>query len=468
MGSIISSGVGSGLDVAGLVSKLVEAEGKPQATRLDAQEAKAQAKLSALGSLRGALATFRDALANLKELDSFRGRKVTLSNADFVTATATTAAAPGNYAVEVQSLATAHRLTKDFAAGTLETVIGTGTLTIARGASAFTVDVTAENSTLGGIADAINDAVTNVGVFATVITGTTGARLVLASTETGADNAVVVTQNGGDGGLAALIYDPAGTGITNLVELQAAADAQVLIDGFAVTSGTNTIDAAVEGVAFDLLEAHEAGDTTSVNVGFDEDAAQALLDKFVKSYNSLVDSIANVASFNAATRQSGPLFGDAGVRNIVYQLRRELTSAVEGLDGPFNVLSDIGISTQVDGKLALDTTKLEAAFAQDFDSVGELFSTADTGVAVRLDQLLDPYLKAGGVFDSRNDSFKSTIDDVTERREALSKRLLAIQERYTREFNALDSLLAQLTTTSNFLSQQLGNLPGYQLLGRDN
>jgi flagellar hook-associated protein 2 len=468
MGSIIGNGIGSGLDIAGLVGKLVEAEGKPQATRLDAQEAKAQAKLSALGTLRSALATFRDALASLKDLDNFRGRAVVLSGKDYLGASATTTASPGNYKVEVQELASAHRLAADIPGATPSTVVGTGTLTIGRGASSFTVELTAENSTLAGIAGAINDAATNVGVFATVVTGTSGARLVLGSTTTGAANDIVVTHNGGDGGLASLEYDPDGSGVTNLVELEPAGDALVLIDDFAVTSPTNTIDSAIEGLELELLARNELGETTLVSVGFDKEAARGTLEKFVQSYNGLVDSIASVASFDAATRQGGPLFGDAGVRNIVYQLRRELTSAVAGVEGEFAMLSEIGITTQLDGKLALDATKLDAAFAADFDAVGELFSTQDTGIAVRLDALLEPYLQSGGVFDSRNASFKSSIDDVAERREVLNQRLLALQARYTRQFNALDGLLAQLQTTSSFLSQQLGNLPGYNSLGRDN
>lgn len=467
MSSIISSGVGSGLDVAGLVSQLVAAEGKPQATRLDAQEAKAQAKLSALGSLRSALAAFRGSLDKLKQIDQFRGRRVEQSGKDYLAAVATTAASPGSYAVEVQSLASAHRLVRDFAGGSGATVVGTGTLSIGRGANAFTVDITAENSTLAGIAAAINDSAANTGVVATVITGAAGARLVLASAATGAANQLVVTQSGGDGALAALVYDPSGSGVENLTELDPGADAAVLIDGFGVTSPTNTISGAVVGLEIDLIAANGLSETTLVTVGFDAEAAAATIDKLVTSYNALVDAIARVASFDTANRQSGPLFGDAGVRNIVYQLRRELTAASGSEGDPFRMLADIGVTAQLDGKLALDKTKLDAAFATDFDAVGKLFAREETGLAVRLDQLLQPYLQSGGVLDRRNESYQSTIDDVGERREALNQRLLALQQRYTREFNALDSLLAQLTTTSNYLSQQLANLPGYQLTGRD-
>ncbi len=113
MGSIVSTGVGSGLDVTGLVQKLVEAEGAPKAARLDTAEAKAQAKLSALGSLRSALAGFRDTVAKLKNIDAFQGRQVTLSKDEFVSATATTTAALTSYSIEVDHLAAAHKLQSD-------------------------------------------------------------------------------------------------------------------------------------------------------------------------------------------------------------------------------------------------------------------------------------------------------------------------------------------------------------------
>ena len=106
------------------------------------------------------------------------------------------------------------------------------------------------------------------------------------------------------------------------------------------------------------------------------------------------------------------------------------------------------------------------AFTASFDAIGELFGSEDNGVAVKLDRLLDPYLSSQGVFDSRADSLKSSIEAINDRRELLNQRLAALQTRYTKQFNALDSLLAQLQGTSNFLAQQLGNLPGSTPLTR--
>ncbi len=460
MGSIASTGIGSGLDVQGIVTKLVTAEGQPQSTRLDSQEASAQAQLSALGSLRSALAGFRDSLTTLKDLDNFRGRNVSLSSPDFINVTASSTAAPGHYQVEVQSLAAAHRLASaPVASGS--TSVGTGTLTIGLGADSFTVDIASGDESLASIASAINGSTNNVGVFASVVTGVDGARLVLSSSKTGAANEIVVTQNGGDGGLAALEYDPSGTGVTNLTELQAASDATIVVDGFDVTSATNSVTDAISGLTIDLSATNQPGETTTVNVGFSLDSARTTVQKFVDSYNTLLDAVNSVASYDPSTKTGGPLFGDAGVRNIVYQLRREITSSVGGDNAAFQTLSQIGITTQLDGKLQLDSAKLDAAFTSNFDAVGEIFSTADTGVAIRLDQMLDPYLQTGGVFDSRNDTLKTIISDIGDQRTQLNVRLQAMQDRLLKQFSALDTLLSQMQSTSSYLTQQLANLPGF-------
>lgn len=463
MGTIITSGVGSGLDVAGLVTKLVEAEGAPKTLQLDREEAKVQAKLSALGSLRSALAGFRDTLSVLKDASRFQGRQVTLSTPDFFTASAGPTAVPGTYEVEVDQLASAHRLQSgDYASATA--VVGTGTLHIATAGATFDVEIGAEDNTLSGIAAAINGSAAGEKVQATVITGTGAARLTITARNTGASNALTITQSGGDGGLAALVYPPAGSGLS---ELAGALDARAYIDGVLVTSATNTITGAIAGVDLTLAAVNADGETTAVAVGYDRTAARATVDNFVKSYNALVDTLKKLTGYNVETRQGGPLFGDGGVRNIVDQIRRELSSSVTGAAETLDTLAEIGITAQLDGTLAVDAGDLDAAFAADFDAIGELFARADTGLAVKLDALLEPYLASQGVFDSRAESLKSSIELINERRERLNTRLLALRERYTKQFNALDGLLAQLQGTSNFLAQQLGNLPGSAPLYRN-
>jgi flagellar hook-associated protein 2 len=458
MGSVVSTGVGSGLDVTGLVQKLIQAEGAPKSARLDSAEAKAQAKLSALGSLRSALAGLRDTVVKLKNIEAFRGRQVTLGSKDFFSATATSTAAPTSYSVEVDRLATAHKLQSvpPFAAAT--TPVGTGTLAITSAGVTVNVLIDGTNNTVAGIAGAINASAAGQRVIASVITGTSGAAtLTLTARNTGAANAITVGQSGGDGGLAAIVFPPIGTGLT---QAQPAVNSRALIDGVEVTSATNTISGAIAGVEINLLAANADGVTTQLAVGYDKAGARKTIDDLVKSYNSVVDAIKSVSSYDVAKKVGGPLFGDAGLRNIVFQLRRELGSTVPDVDADVDMLAKIGVTLALDGKMSVDGTKLDAALSSDFNAVGDMFAAPDVGLAVKLDKLLDPYLQTGGVFDSRDASVKSSIADIDDQREALNLRLQALQTRYLKQFNALDGLLAQLNSTSNFLTQQLSQLPG--------
>ncbi len=458
MGTIASSGVGSGFDVNGIVQKLVTAEGAPKSARLNQQEAKVQGKLSALGTLRAALAKFQDTVTALKSLDKFQGRQTTLSTPDFLSVTTDSTAVPGSYAVEVQQVASAQKLQSGTFASS-STVVGTGTLQITAGGQIFQIDIDNTNDTLAGIASAINSSAAGSKVMATVISGATEARLTITARDSGLANAMTITQSGGDGGLVKVEYPPSGVGMT---QLSPALDARVLVDGVLATSATNSISGAITGVTLNVGQDNATGETTTVNVDYNRTATRKAVGDFATAYNGVVDAIKSVASYNASTKQGGPLFGDTGVVNIADQLRRVLTSSVPGVNQATDMLAEIGISAGLDGKLSVNSTRLDAAFNTNFDGVGQLFAADKVGVAVKLGGLLDQYVGADGLFDKRASTLNASIKDISDQRGALTDRLTELQARYTKQFNALDSLLAKLQSTSNYLTQQLGNLPGFR------
>ncbi len=458
MASIVSSGIGSGLDIAGIVQSLVAAEGQPVEARLGQQEVRAQAKLSAFGTLKSALADVRDQLATLKDPDKFLVRKAVSSNEDFFTATTTTTALPASYSLEVLALAQAQKLTSG-AFTDSDAVVGTGTLTIAVGATSMDLDITTENNTLAGIRDAINSAVDNPGVAATIVNADSGSYLILTGEATGSANAITVTQAGGDGGLAALEYDP-GNGLASLTESQAAQDARIQIDGFDVVSSTNTFVGAVQGVSI-TVDKLTAGVPETLSVENDQDAVKSLVSDFVESYNALIDNLASLTDYNTETEIAGPLLGDATVRSISDQIRRELSTAVNDASLPFSTLSDVGIEVQLDGKLSIDDTKLGNTLDTDFSKFGQLFAV-ETGFGTRLYNLTDSFLGTTGIIETRTQGLNTQIDGIAEERESLNERLASLETRLLRQFNALDSLLAQLSSTSNFLTQQLSSLPGVE------
>lgn len=457
MASIISAGIGSGLDIAGIVQQLVAAEGQPVEARIAQQEARAQAKLSAFGGLKSVLADLRDKLDAMKNLDSFLARKAVSGNEELFTTTVGTAAQPARYTVEVVQLAEAQKLTSGAFSGS-DAVVGTGTLNITVGTDTFSVEITEENNTLAGIRDAINSAADNAGIAATIVNADAGSYLILSSENPGADNGMTLVPDGGDGGLAVLAYDP-GNGSGALTESVAAQDSLVRIDGLDVGSSGNTIAGAIDGVTINLVAAAE-GETVELLVENDEETVRGSIDAFVESYNKMVEAFDSLTRYDATTKTAAPLLGDATVRGIRDRIRRELSAAVEGIDAPFATLAEAGIELQLDGKLAVQDDKLATALGEDFSRFGQLFAATD-GYATRLHGLVDEYLGSDGVLETRTEGLNGTIERFGDQRDALVERLTSLETRLMRQFTALDSLVGRLSNTSNFLTQQLANLPGY-------
>ena len=456
MASITSSGIGSGLDVQGLVQQLVAAEGQPTQIRIARKEAEFQSTLSALGSVRSAVTAFNDQVKKMQELDTLLQRSGTVGDDSVLGISVDSAALPGTYSVEVAQLAQVERL-QSGAFTDVSTPVGSGDLQISVGGQSFTVTIDGSASTLSDIQDAINNAVDNKGVTATVVTADTGAYLFLTGEKTGSAQGITVTQSGGDGGLSVLEYDPLNA-LNSLTQTQEPQDAIVNINGFAVTSSGNSISGAIEGVTLDLL-ATNVDAAIDVTISNDKDAVKAQLDAFVNSYNELIDVFDEQTAYNTETESAAPLLGDATVRGLRDQLRREFFNEVSDIDATFNSLLDIGVTTGIDGKLDVDDSTIDTLLDTEFSKFGQLFANSD-GYAVRFNNLIESYIDStDGVLTERVEGIEASIEDLTDQRDALALRLESVEARLLRQFNALDALVGELTTTSSFLTQQLASLP---------
>jgi flagellar hook-associated protein 2 len=387
MAGISSPGIGSGLDINGLVSKLVAAEGQPVTQRLDKREAGLQAELSAYGSLKGALSSFQSSVIGLTGIGSFSQRSATSSNTDLFSVSASTGAAAGSHSVEVKQLAQAQKLAS---AGFTDanSAIGTGTLTFQFGdptKPAKTITIDANNNTLEGIRDAVNK--TDIGVSAAIVNGDAGYQLVFSAKKSGADNALKITVNENPlagnntdmSGLSQLAYDPAavvGSG-QNMTQVAAAQDAQAVINGITVSRATNTINDAVDGVTFTLKKA-DVGTTASATIALNTASVSDAIKGFVTGYNKLASTIGGLGNYNAETKKGGVLLGDSALRGVTSQLRSVLGSVVYGMNDGVRSLSDIGIKTQADGTLKVDDALLQKAITNNFDHIGRLFTAMGT------------------------------------------------------------------------------------------
>mgnify|MGYP003439536471 FL=1 len=447
-----SPGISSGLDVNAIVAQLVAAERAPSAQRIQRQETRLTTQISALGAMRGALATLQSAVEPLKTVSSFQTRAVASSNEGVFTATATSSAAPGSFEIKVVQLASAQKIASNAFAGGAPTVVGTGTLSISAGVRSFDVVIDDTNNTLAGIRDAINTAPNNTAVRATIVTTGDGSRLVISARESGAVNTLQVVAAGGDGGLAALEYSAGGPS-GNYTQLAAAADSLVRIEGFDVAGSTNTVSGAIDGVTL-TLEGTAPGALQTVTVGNDSEASSERIKKFIADFNTTASLLANLRRFNPTSREAGPLMGDALLRNVESDIRRQIAAPTTGASPPYTTLASIGITTTKEGALQLDEAKLNAALAADFDSVGRLFGS-DDGIAARLDASLDRVLVGEGQLDNRTNNLRGQKRTLGTDREALDRRMVAVEARYRAQFSALDVALAGLQSTANFLTQQL-------------
>lgn len=450
MAQINSAGIGSGLNVASLIEQIIASERLPAEKRFNSRESILGGQISALGRFRSAMDEVRSAAQGLSATGSLSGRRATSGAEDLFSATASVAAAVGTYSVEVHSLASAHRLSSS-AYVDASAPVGAGTLTFGVGADAFSI-TTSASTTLDELRAAINIDTDNPGVRASVVTADDGAHLILTSEKTGTAHAITVAS--ADGALQGLVYDPPGT--VNLSVLNVAADAQIEIEGFPCTVASNTVTTAIPGVTINL-KAAQTGTVSTLTVIHDDAAAKTAVTSFVEKYNALIDIVGQATQYNPATRAGGPLLGDALLRGAMGALRSIVGGTVDTATGSYELLAQIGVRTNREGKLTVDETRLDAVLDQDPQSVASLFNSSG-GLATRIDTLTQEFLEPSGRIKARTDSLESRLEDIDEQRERLELRLVKIEARYRTQFAALDGLMAQMNATSQYLTQQLGQL----------
>lgn len=399
MATTTSATTGTTIDVNSIVSQLMTVEQQP-ITKLNNQEASYQAKLSAFGAIKGALANFQSVVQGLSNVSKFQAVNASSSDTSVFSATAASTAIAGTYSLDVTSLAQTQKLaaagqtssTAAIGAGAATTVtfdfgtISGGTFNAASGAysgAAFTsngnasksITIDSSNNSLQGIRDAINAA--KVGVTAAIVNDGSGTpyRLTLSSSNAGVSNSLNISV-AGDAALSALLANnPAG--VQNMAETVSAQNANFKVNGIAISKSSNTVADAIPGVTLNL---NKITTTTAImTVARDTAAVSNSIAGFVKAYNDLSATLTNVSAYNPVTKQGALLQGDSTVRSLQSQLRAALSTTVAGTSGALTTLSQIGVSFQKDGSIALDSAKLTTAMASNFSDIAGLFAAVGSG-----------------------------------------------------------------------------------------
>lgn len=393
--AISATGLGSGLDISGLVKQLVDAERAGPDLQIARESAKVNTKLSAMGSIKGAIAGFQNSLNGLNTLSNYGKRSVTSSNSNAVSATATSSAVPNSYTLEVSSLAKAHALAGPAFPDSDTTALGTGTLTFRWGTTSYdpdtdtydsftlnpdsnitTLTIDSSNNTLEGIMKAINDA--DFGVTASIVNDGSGYRLLMTSEKTGVKNSLEISTTDGDGNH---LDSGAGAGLsnfafnaqaTNMTQTNAAANAVFKLNGLTVQSQDNTTSTAIPGLTLTLKETTSSPLTLKVEA--DTSAAVSAFNSFIAGYNQFRTMVNTLTNYNTATKTAGTLIGDFTVRSIVTQVEQILRGDVPGTSGEYTNMADLGLKTNANGTYVLDANKFREILTEQPETVSKLFA----------------------------------------------------------------------------------------------
>lgn len=448
MATITSLGVGSGLDLTGLLNQLTTAENQ-KLTPITNQKTANSAKISAYGTLQSALSKLQDAVQTLSDKTTYQALTSSLSGTG-ITSAVTSSAVPGSYQIKVTSLAQANSWAT---AGVADktTALGTGDLTLTVGGKSTTITIDSTNNTLDGIRDAIN--AQNSGLTASIVnTGdaTNPYRLSLTSNTTGTASAISTSLANGTGTVASLFAAGA------MTETAQAKDASLTVNGIAITSQSNTVEGALQGVTLNLSLA-SVGQTQTMTVARDTDSMKKAITDFVDAYNSLESTTDTLTAYNADSTKSGKLLGDAAERIIENRLTRALGTDISG--STFKHLQDLGISLQSDGSLKVDNTKLDAAVNGDVSALSNFFvGSSGSGFAPHMNSVLDGILGDKGTLTSATDSLQAANKRLDKQYTDMQNSIDATIAIYRQQFTQLDTLVAQMNSTSSYLTQQLSAL----------
>lgn len=437
-------GLATGLDTASIISALMDVERQPL-TRLQNDKSYYQNRLQAFTDFNSKLTSLQakaDAIDTANELNT---PKATASSDQYFTATASSTANMGNYQISVASLAQVQKDYSDGVADSAASEFGTGTLTLTVGGAPTDITIDSSNNSLSGMVNAINSA--DLGVKATIINDGTSSPYRMVLTGDSVNDTFSLDTSGLSGGTYA---NP------TMSSLQTAQQAHIVIGGDSssidIYSDSNTVEDAIQGVTLNLLQADSSASTT-LTLSSDPDATASKIKDFVNSYNSAISYIAS---------QSGADWGNDSTFTAIKRQMQDLLTTTISTSGSFSSLAELGIATQKDGTLSVNSSDLSDAMSSDFNGVISLFSGEDgvDGLSTLFSNYLDDVTDStDGFLASRKDSTDSMVRRIDLQTNNLQARLDARQKTLEAQFSAMETLVSSLNTQSSFLSQQLASMP---------
>lgn len=456
-----SAGIGSGLNVSDIVSKMMSLEQRPL-NLLQAKVNSTESKISSFGQIKAAISALYDAANGLTNLTTWRGKQVTSGDKSVATGTATNETTAASFSLKVDSLAQGQSLASGvFANGT--TMGADGQLTLQKGrwdatGTGFTAAGTSEVQISIAATDTLADVAAKItnsgsGITAVVVKGSSGDRLLVRGADTGEENGFSMSVQGGGSALAGLAYDQADRAMTRTA---AAQDAQFSINGMAITSASNTATDVVPGLTLNLLKTTTSA--VDISIGADKDAIKGKVKAFHEAFNKIHSLLRNLSAYDEKSKTSQPLQGDSAVRS----LQSALNSLMQQPTADGISFASLGLEMKLDSAyrnptLALDETKLNAAL-NDLPRL-ERALTGDGTTEGLITRIRDFAFAANGVngdITTRTKGLQSTKKSNEDAMEAMEMRLEQRQQNLLKQYQALDAKMASMSSLSSFLSAQVG------------
>ncbi len=460
--------------IYGVVTSLMILERRP-ITRLEIKRGDLQTLKAIYGDLRSKLIALRSAAEDLADtIDRpLADRSVASSNTDVVTATATSAAALGSHQVFVSQLAKQHTMVSDRFTGAdtgLRTTVGTGDKTFSITVNGVTTNVTVtigaddtDADIISATASAINAALADVddSVTATALSDTaTTSKLVIRSDSTGvtyktdlADVSGTLLQQLGIDNESIVATDTTGGYIYADSELTA----KFTLDGISVSRDSNALDDVINGMTITLHAAQSTGDAAvDLTVNPDQSAVRATVEDFITKYNEALGYLRTKSTVDSETGTRQALGGKYLYLQLISNLRSTVAGIVSTGSSQIQLLSDIGITQESDGSLSIsDDDEFADALESNPEAVEALFNSSTDGIAVQLDDLLEPFVHSGGYLDTERSNIDRKVSVLDERLDRMEARVAIKEQQLIKQYSKLQEAIVILSRQQAMISSFL-------------
>ena len=441
-------GAGASFDTKSIVEALVQAERAGAESQIQRKVAVTESKISGIGAAVSILDILKQGAELLNDARDFNTFAVQNTSAGAVNATASTSARAGTNSVAVTSLAKEQRSISSGFDSNTQTLNNNNAIQIDITVDGSTQTLTVESANLDAIATAINEA--NLGLNAEIVntgSGSSSYRLQLVG-EAGSSESFSVSSDFNE-----LTFET----------IQTATDAELTVNGVNFIRSSNQISDIIQGVTLNLIGTTDQ--TETISISRDTSLAKGNIMSFIAMFNEASSEFKNLTG----SENDGPLRGDTIFRSIVNQLRNIMVSESSSPGENINSLSSMGISIDRYGQLLYDEGKIDAALNKNYDEVIGLFSanindqsrfsSDPAGIAGDIKNLIERVTASDGYLSTAQASLTESNAGYEQDLKDIDERMIKVEERYNRQFLAMQTIIEEMNSTKESLIASFENLP---------